>query len=211
MQIRTAFFLIPFFAILSCTSVDKKIFVKHSKGLKEQIRIAVLPFKDAPGKEGSGMIVADTLASEMIKISNWTIVERTQLERVMKEKSLDMAGATDVDIEKIGTLFKTNYIVIGSVSDYFYERKFFIVPKTRLAFNARIIDVSTGSVVATVLYSSETNKHAWLGCCLLSWYYIPILIFSDENINDDMKKSAEEVVKEISRDVENKKGCCLTR
>lgn len=197
------------FIFTSCTSIDKQVFIKDKASLKRDIRIAVLPFKDAPNKEGSGTTVADTLASEMIKISNWTIVERTQMEKIMKEKKLGMSGVTDADIGQLGSVANADYLIVGSVSEFYYDRQFYIVPKTKLSFNARIIEGKTGTVIATIRYSLETNKHAWIGCCILGWYYVPMLFLGDQNINSDMIQAADDVVWEIAKDVEKKRGCCL--
>ncbi len=194
---------------IACTSVDKSIYIKDKQALQKPIRIAVLTFVDAPKYPGSGISIADALTNELVRISHWDLVERSQIEKILKEKSLDMTGLTDSQLTDIGKLAKTDYIIVGSVSDYYYDRQFFIVPKTKIAFNARIINTQTGSIVGTLRYNRETNKNAWCGCFLLGWYYLPMLILSDQNINTDVSKAARDVVKAIERDVNLKKGCCI--
>ncbi len=157
----TAIFLTAF--LVTCTSVDKSVFIRDKVNLGKEVTVAVMPFKDAPGKDGSGVHLADALTGEMVKITSWSLVERSQLSRIMKEKTLDMTGVTDVDFADYGRLLKTDYLVLGSVSDFYYDRQYYIVPKTKVAFNARIIHVKTGTIVGTVRYSRETNKRAWLG------------------------------------------------
>jgi len=194
---------------VACTSTENTILIKDKESLKKPIRIAVLSFVDAPQYPGSGTSVADALTNELLQISNWDLVERSQIEKILKEKSLDMTGLTDSQLTDIGKLAKTDYIIVGSVSDYYYDRQFYIVPKTKIAFNARIINTQTGSIVGTLRYNRETNKNAWCGCCLLGWYYLPVLLLTDQNINTDVSKAARDVVRAIERDISGKKGCCI--
>lgn len=198
-----------FLFMLSCTSVDKSVYIKDKQALQKPIRIAVLTFMDAPKYPGSGVSIADALTNELVQISNWDLVERSQIEKILKEKSLDMTGLTDSQLTDIGKLAKTDYIIVGSVSDYYYDRQFYIVPKTKIAFNARIINTQTGSIVGTLRYNRETNKNAWCGCCLLGWYYLPVLLLTDQNINTDVSKAARDVVRAIEKDISGKKGCCI--
>ncbi|NMB65026.1 MAG: hypothetical protein GYA16_09185 [Spirochaetes bacterium] len=198
-----------FLFIISCTSVDKSVYIKDKQALQKPIRIAVLTFMDAPKYPGSGVSIADALTNELVQISNWDLVERSQIEKILKEKSLDMTGLTDSQLTDIGKLAKTDYIIVGSVSDYYYDRQFYIVPKTKIAFNARIINTQTGSIVGTLRYNRETNKNAWCGCCLLGWYYLPVLLLTDQNINTDVSKAARDVVRAIEKDISGKKGCCI--
>lgn len=198
-----------FIFMVACTSVDKSVYIKDKQALQKPLRIAVLAFVDAPKYPGSGVSIADALTSELVQISNWDLVERSQIEKILKEKSLDMTGLTDSQLTDIGKLAKTDYIIVGSVSDYYYDRQFYIVPKTKIAFNARIINTQTGSIVGTLRYNRETNKNAWCGCCLLGWYYLPILLLTDQNINTDVSKAARDVVRAIDRDISGKKGCCI--
>ncbi|HOJ29580.1 MAG TPA: CsgG/HfaB family protein [Spirochaetota bacterium] len=198
-----------FLFIISCTSVDKSVYIKDKQSLQKPIRIAVLTFVDAPKYPGSGVSIADALTNELVQISNWDLVERSQIEKILKEKSLDMTGLTDYQLTDIGKLAKTDYIIVGSVSDYYYDRQFYIVPKTKIAFNARIINTQTGSIVGTLRYNRETNKNAWCGCCLLGWYYLPVLLLTDQNINTDVSKAARDVVRAIEKDISGKRGCCI--
>lgn len=92
-------FLVLLIAVTSCTSVKKNIYIKDREGLKKNVRIAVFPFNDAPGAEGagSGVAFADALTCELIKIDNWQVIERSQLEKIVQERSLNMTGLTDAD------------------------------------------------------------------------------------------------------------------
>ncbi len=195
---------------VSCTSVQKDVFVKNKEAFQQEIKIAVVPFTDPPGPEaaGSGIAVTDALTNEIIRISNFTVVERTQLSRIMQEKSLDATGLTDAALTDIGRLAKTDYIIVGSVTDFQYARKFSnaFIPKTRLVFKFRILDTRDGTIVGTGRYNLETGKYAWCGCCILGFYYIPVALVTEENKYEQLDNAAVDIVSEINSAVQ-KRGC----
>lgn len=187
---------------LGCTSVNKDVFIKDER-LKKKVTIAVFPFKDAPGYPGSGIAVSDTLTGEMIKIKNWDIVEREQIDRIIKEQAMDAAGLSDADFNRLGKLIKTDYVVIGSVSEFSYYRGInnAFIPKTILVVNARVIDVEKGRVAGAMKYQLESGKYAWCGCCLLGYYYIPVALLTEENKYGKVGAMAEDIVNDIEEDL----------
>ena len=195
---------------ISCTSVKNDVFIKDKAAMKRPVRIAVMPFTDPQNTsiKGSGLAVSDALTGELVKIAPWTVVERSQLEKVMGEKELNMTGLTDADAINIGKLAKTDYIIVGSVTEFEYDRsiKNAFIPKTKLNFKARIIDTATGAIVGTVRYSKETGKYAWCACCVLGYYYIPVALLTEENQYEELDESSEEIVEQITDDI-NRKGC----
>ncbi|MBN1498984.1 MAG: hypothetical protein JW982_02425 [Spirochaetes bacterium] len=212
-KILTVICLITLF-LSSCTSTNKEIFIKNKEELRKPVKVTVLPLTDAVGKQGSGTIVSDALTNELIKIPNWTLVERSQLQKVLGEKELDMSGMTTSDAAQIGQLLKTDYIITGNIATYNYKRQLGIVPITKINFTLRIINVSTGEIVGTINYERETNKYWAAGCCIFGVYYVPyIVIYSltvDKNINHDLKKASQDIVNQINLDINNKRinsGC----
>lgn len=188
--------------ILSCASGTSRVFIKDRATLNSQIKIAVLPFKDAPSVNGSGEIVADSFANEAIRMRNWDLVERAQLEKIVKEQQLDISGLTQGgDINKIGDILNVNVLVMGTVTEYKYDKLLFY-PRVTLGINIRMIDVKTGQVLGTGSYEIQTGKNAWIGCCLLGWYYVPIMLFHTESMPDRVKTGCLDILKRISREIE---------
>lgn len=209
-KIITAFLIIVI-TVTSCSSVKRDIYIKDHNGLKKDIKVAVIPFKDAPGSDGagSGVAFADALTNELIKIDNWQVIERSQLEKIIQEKSLNMTGMTDADYTKIAQISKVDYIIVGSVSEFRYERRIInaFVPKTRISFKGRIINAETGTVVGTISYTKETGKYAIIGCCILGIYYVPVALLTESNKYEELDDVAEDVANKIAGDVSGKKGC----
>jgi hypothetical protein len=130
------------------------------------------------------------------------MVERSQISKVMKEQSLDATGLTTAEINRIGQLTNTDYIIVGSISQYHYGRKALIVAQTKLSFQGRIVDVKTGDIAGTFSYDVETGKYAWCGCCICGWYYVPVLLFTDENITNDVRLAATRISNSIISQIE---------
>ncbi len=195
--------IIPLIAMISCTSFDKNTFIKDKDSLKKKIRIAVLPFSNSSSNPDSGVNVSDAITSEIIKIKNWNVVERSQLPKIIQEQKIEATGMTAQDYNKIGKLTNVDYLIIGSVTEYSYDRALYMIPQTKLAVNMRIISTTTGEIVGTGRYVYETGKHAWIGCCLCGWYYLPVMLLNTQNINKDLNEMAEEVAEEIEDKIED--------
>jgi len=207
MRLKLTFFACFFILVIftTCTSVDNIVVLKKGQGLQKNIRVAVLPFGDASGKENSGTAVADALVTQMIKISNWELVERAMIDKIIDEQELSLTDLTEDDYSKIGQLSNTDFIIVGNVAEFKYYRKAFVVPSTKISFHARIINSETGTIAGTVQYTLESGKNAWIGCCFLGWYYVPLALLSSEDINKGINKAAKAIVAEIKKQLKKLK------
>ena len=127
-------------------------------------RIAVLEFKNKADNQwwyhGGAAAAQDVFVTELVKSGKFRVVEREQLEALMREKNLTLSG--DVDPKsaiKIGKLLGVNYLLTGSVTEYGVTDKSahsgglgrlpgFSAGKREFvaALNARLIDTSTGEI-----------------------------------------------------------------
>jgi curli biogenesis system outer membrane secretion channel CsgG len=122
-------------------------------------RIAVLELKNKADNQwwySHGATAAqDVFVTELVKSGKFHVVEREQLEELMKEKGLTLSG--DVDPKsaiRVGKLLGVNYLLTGAVTEYgntnvggggggvYAGKKKFVA-----ALNARLIDTSTGEIV----------------------------------------------------------------
>lgn len=202
------FFSCALLLAMGCSSVQKDVFIKNKEAFQQEVRVAVMPFTDAPEAVGSGTAVADAITSELIRIANFNIVERSQLSKIIQEKSLDATGLTDAAMTDIGRMAKTDYIIVGSVTEFMYARSFtnVFIPKTKLVFKFRIIDTKDGTIVGTGRYNLETGKYAWCGC-ILGFYYIPVALLTEENKYEQLDYAAQDIVWQIGHHVQKKTGC----
>jgi curli biogenesis system outer membrane secretion channel CsgG len=121
-------------------------------------RMAVLEFKNKADNQwwySHGATAAqDVFVTELVKSGKFRVVEREQLEALMKEKGLALSGDVDPSTAvRIGKLLGVNYLLTGAVTEYgntnvggggggvYAGKKKFVA-----ALNARLIDTSTGEI-----------------------------------------------------------------
>src|SRR3989338_11027806 len=78
--------LLTFSFFTACTK--PQIIIKHSPQPGEKIRVAVLPFKDAPGAPGSGGSAMEAMTTYLLQVPAYEIIERGALEQIVKEQNL---------------------------------------------------------------------------------------------------------------------------
>lgn len=107
--------------------------------------IAVLEFNNNTGDANYDHIkkaVPKTLTSELSKSKRLIIVERENIDKILKEHELGMAGITDASrIGEIGKLLAADYIVYGDFT--FIESQ---GNQKRILINAHCANVKTGSL-----------------------------------------------------------------
>src|SRR5712691_11178614 len=103
-------------------------------------RIAIMPFQNVNGGkelDSIGTGIAETLITELGRIPDLTLVERSRLNDAQKEIKLGQSGAVENSTaQKMGKFLGADGVVVGS---------FQLVGKT-LRISARVIDVQTAQV-----------------------------------------------------------------
>jgi len=133
-------------------------------------RIAVLEFKNKAENQwwyhGGAEAAQDVFVTELVKSGKFRVVEREQLEALMKEKGLTLSGDVDPKTAvRVGKLLGVNYLLTGAVTEYgntdvsgggggvFAGKRKFVA-----ALNARIIDTSTGEIAWADEASQEESS-----------------------------------------------------
>ncbi len=117
-------------------------------------KIAVLDF-EMQGKEyqntDMGAIVAEWLITALVKEGRFDVVERRLLQKILAEHQLAMSGIVDdKSISELGQILGVKIIISGAVLHF----------QNIIEANARIIDVSNGSIIAAE--SAKSNSAAGL-------------------------------------------------
>ena len=156
-----------FFLLTGCytiykqnTNFDEKeisVIVSPNYNLKTHKKLAVMPFK---GKAYDSFRVPHVVMEEQtsdkfaiqLMSAGFSIVERTQLQRVFSELQLSTSGLlSKSDLNKIGKLMDIDMIVMGNLDDVFNG-------KYQTA-SVRFIDIETGEVlikmVGTNIYGRD--------------------------------------------------------
>jgi curli biogenesis system outer membrane secretion channel CsgG len=114
-----------------------------------------------------GVGVADLLVARLVEMPGIRVVERRRLDLLLSEQRLAGGGDTTAHV------LRARYIITGSVTRFGTEERRglgalgagfglgalgFKRPKTQVALTARIIDATTGEVIASVTGSGTSRK-----------------------------------------------------
>ncbi len=153
--------------------------VSMAQGLKK--RLAVMDFEDKTGHGswhiGSGM--ADMLTTALVKSGKFMVIERQQLEAVLKEQAMGLSGAiTPQSAAQVGKLLGVELMVIGSVNEFGEKEgrvggsvgsklgsklggihRVGVESKTaRVGLDIRLVNTTTGEIVAAEGIAEEETK-----------------------------------------------------
>ena len=116
--------------------ISAKIIIKG-----EKVRIGIIEFQslnEEAKKDNLGKIVSEMLTTSFVNSESFKIIEREQLQKVIKEFQLSQSGIIDTSYAKqIGKIAGADAIVTGSVTKIGND----------LRLDARIIDIESGIIL----------------------------------------------------------------
>ena len=123
-------------------ALKKKISALSNQEVDYKPFIAVFPFEDANARTEVtklGQSLTEMLITALIQANRYNVMERVQLESIMKEQSLSQTGVIDTETAvEVGKLSGLEGIVVGSISQL----------KSSIEADARLIEVETGKALA---------------------------------------------------------------
>lgn len=119
---------------------------------KSTSSIAVVGFSYSDGRDSKdGVVVAERVSTELIRLNKYPIVERQELEKVLKELNLQRTGLIDPSSSKdIGKMLGASSVVLGTLTE---------LPENSIELHVRIVEVETGKVLNA---TSGVIKKDWL-------------------------------------------------
>ena len=82
-----------------------------------QKKIGVLRFKNDTNLNHFGQTAADYLTADLVKLKSCSVIERSQLDRVIAERNLNVQGFFDPEtVSDIGGILGLDYLLMGTVS-----------------------------------------------------------------------------------------------
>jgi hypothetical protein len=106
-----------------------------------------------------------------VKIGRFEVIERAQLDKVMKEQALGMTGALDAaSATKVGNILGVNYMVLAKINEATFEDKSttgkegkrYPSYKAAVGVDLRIVSTETASIILSELIRKEktsSNEH----------------------------------------------------
>lgn len=136
MRRRVVFPLFPFlalFAVLPSRAAD---------ATTQRIAIAVNELRAQNVDPGVAPLITDRLRSELVNTGSFAVLERDQMQEILKEQGFQQSGACNDEAcaVQIGQILGVSHMVAGSIGQ---------VGKV-LTLSVRLIDVTTGRILHTV-------------------------------------------------------------
>jgi hypothetical protein len=135
---------------LSSCAVDSVV-LKPNYDFKKIKRVAVLEFRDSAYYPNSGSMAAQLFVKYLLK-SGYNVVERDELESLLRERQLTMAGLVESPSKALGKLSGIDAIITGAIPMVVPERDFYDngYPRyiaAQVGITCRMISVETGEVL----------------------------------------------------------------
>jgi curli biogenesis system outer membrane secretion channel CsgG len=162
-------------------------------------RIAILDFDFTPtigsylsAFPGFAEGVSVVLVDRLVNSGNYTVVERSQIEAVLREQNFGASGRVDASTAaQIGRILGVEAVVIGSITQFDYDvqdrgvRVFGIgtrrqVVDARVRLNARMVNTSTAEIIRTAEGIGVAEDSA--GSVVVG------SVFGQESENDDVRR-----------------------
>jgi tetratricopeptide (TPR) repeat protein len=141
--------------------------------LKGVDKIAIGEIK---GNIGQG--VADLLTNRLFESDRFEVVDRENLDRIMREHRLNLVGAVDKDTAaEVGKLTGASALIFGSANAKYkqqtskskwYKNKdgssyrfYHKTGKAKVNTNLRVVDLTTGKILAVKSFTEEASKKDW--------------------------------------------------
>jgi hypothetical protein len=124
----------------------------------EQSSIAVMDF-ECRENENLGWSAAEIVRTELINQCEYTVLERSQLEKAFEEQKLQLSGAVgESTATAIGKIIGAQLMVIGSI----------VKMGSSYSLNSRVIDVSTGQAKAGKRIACQSESELPDACARLA-------------------------------------------
>lgn len=123
-------------------------------------------------KVGNG--ISDMLVTSLVKMGRFSVIERQEIEKVMKEQSLGLSGMVDpAQAKEVGKLAAVDYVITGKVTLFEVKKeemkagKLFgsalggasvETTKGLCQIDVRIVDVQTGEIIMAEQGKGESSK-----------------------------------------------------
>ena len=157
------------FIVFLLFSFSTQLFTQDLSALKK--RVAVINFEDRAGYgHNIGRGVADMLVTALVESDKFIVIERAELDEILKEQGLGQTGmVTPQSAAKVGQLLGLQRIITGSVTEFGSKQDkvgggiggFNLGVSTttaRVAVDMRIINVNTGEIVMAKSADAEDSS-----------------------------------------------------
>jgi len=154
----------------------------------QNITIAVFDFENNGLENNEVRQLLTRLESELVKLGDFKVVERNEIEEVLQEQKLQISGITEQTIIDVGNILSANQIILGSVGSI----------GGLYTLSAKLVDVKSGELLITSDFDAENGLRELLQIGLKEVAY-ELAGVSIENAN---YKEYEEIILNAEHEAE---------
>lgn len=127
-------------------------FLQETLPSEKKPRMAIFPFVDtneAARKAGYGEALSGMVMTGIINGAHFRVVERSELEKILKEQTFQISGAVNVETAKrIGEIYAVDYLLFGSVAKF----------GSSIETDIRLVDTETGEAILAESASAPSES-----------------------------------------------------
>lgn len=116
--------------------------------------VAVAPFTNLSSTKGAQKVIVELLVQSLFGGGKYAVVANDSVLKAVSKAASN--GAIDrTQAQKIGQSLKADAIIIGTISEYWYqeEQKYYPDREPAVGITARLVDVRSGAVIGAVSVS----------------------------------------------------------
>jgi len=122
---------------------------------KEKPRVAIMDLNPAGISSSTAVALSDILRTEIFNTGSFIVLERAQINEVLKEQEFQLSGCTETECAiQIGQLLSAHKVLVGTVSRI----------GNSFVINARIVDISKGALEFADKYVASSEEELIYGC-----------------------------------------------
>ncbi len=169
----------------------------------EKQKIAVFPFNGVRNDYNMTLTAENQMISLLVNQGIFDVIERSQLDKIVKEQQLSLTGLIDVsDAVKIGKISGVRYAVIGSVPNVNYRAvqkvddkgEPYLSVDALVVIQIRVIDIKTAGVLFSKTYNAKPGG-GLLGSILS--------LDTSADPETTLAKTVKRVYKKVAKDMTN--------
>lgn len=125
-----------------------KVIISLPSGM-DKMSMAVLDLEANNTPQSIASVVSEYLRLEFYKTKRYDVVERKNLDKVLKEQQLQLSGCTTAECAvEIGKILNVHYIIVGSLNKL----------GNQYSIQARLVDIEKAKVVLADISESDSEE-----------------------------------------------------
>ena len=113
--------------------------------IAQNITIAVFDFENNGLETNEVRQLSNRLESELVKLGDFKVVERIEIDKVLKEQKLQISGNVDEVLIDVGKILGANQIILGSIGKI----------GELYTLSAKLVDVESGELLRASNFDAE--------------------------------------------------------